>query len=173
VKYGQNSPGGTTHMAMESFRKAAGLDMKMVPYGSGASEVVAAILGKHVDVGVMHPQEAGDHLKQGKLRVLTVFTEQRLKSLPDVPTAKEKGYNVVIAATKGISGPANLSDEVVKQLHDAFKKAMEDEDFKALAKNTGDLEFLDYKNGEDTTKFLQNMYKEMEPLVKELGLQKK
>ncbi|MBV5336449.1 MAG: tripartite tricarboxylate transporter substrate binding protein, partial [Deltaproteobacteria bacterium] len=49
VKYGQNSPGGTTHMAMESFRKAAGLDMKMVPFGGGASEVVAALLGKHVE----------------------------------------------------------------------------------------------------------------------------
>lgn len=173
VKYGQNSPGGTTHMAMESFRKAAALDMKMVPYGSGAAEVVAALLGKHVDSGVMHPQEAGDHLKQGKLRPLLVFSEKRLKSLPDVPTAKEKGYDVVIGVTKGISGPAGLPDDVVKKLHDAFKKTMEDEDFKALAKNTGDLEFLDYKNGEDTAKFLQGMYKKMEPLVNELGLKKK
>lgn len=173
LKYGQNSPGGTTHMAMESFRKAAGLDMKMVPYGGGAAEVVAALLGKHVDVTVMHPQEAGEHLKQGKLRALVVFSEKKLKTLPDLPTAKEKGYNVVMGVTKGISGPAGLHDDVVKKLHDALKKVMDEEDFKAAAKKTGDLDYLDYMSGEDTAKFLQKMYKEMEPLINELGLKKK
>ena len=173
VKYGQNSPGGTTHMAMESFRKAAGLDMKMVPFGGGASEVVAALLGKHVDVGVMHPQEAGEHAVKGTLRPLTVFAEKRVKTFPDVPTAKEKGFNVVMGVTKGVSGPAGLPDDVVAKLHDTFKKVMDDPDFKAAAKKTGDLDYLEYMSGNDTAKFLQNMYKEMDPLIKELGLDKK
>lgn len=173
VKYGQNSPGGTTHMAMESFRKAAGLDMKMVPFGGGASEVVAALLGKHVDVAVMHPQEAGEYVTSKTLRPLIVFSEKRIKTLPDVPTAKEKGYNVVMGVTKGISGPAGLPDDVVKKLHDTLKKIMDEEDFKAAAKKTGDLDYLEYMSGEDTAKFLQRMYKEMAPLIKELGLDKK
>ncbi len=173
VKYGQNSPGGTTHMAMESFRKAAALDMKMVPFGGGAAEVVAALLGKHVDVGVMHPQEAGEHLKTGKLRALIVFADKRIKPLPDVPTAKEKGFNVVMGVTKGICGPAGLPDDVVKILHDNLKAIMEEEEFKAAAKKTGDLDYLQYMSGDDTAKFLQNMYKEMAPLIKELGLDKK
>ncbi|HWR28268.1 MAG TPA: tripartite tricarboxylate transporter substrate binding protein [Negativicutes bacterium] len=173
VKYGQNSPGGTTHMAMESFRKAAGLDMKMVPFGGGASEVVAALLGKHVDVGVMHPQEAGEHAINGTLRTLTVFAEKRIKTMPDVPTAKEKGFNVVMGVTKGISAPAGLPDDIALKLHDTFKKVMEDPDFKAAAKKTGDFDYLEYMSGDDTAKFLQNMYKEMAPLIKELGLDKK
>jgi tripartite-type tricarboxylate transporter receptor subunit TctC len=173
VKYGQNSPGGTTHMAMESFRKAAGLDMKMVPFGGGASEVVAALLGKHVDVAVMHPQEAGEHAVNGTLRPLIVFSEKRIKTMPNVPTAKEKGFNVVMGVTKGISGPAGLPDDIVKKLHDALKKIMDEEDFKAAAKKTGDLDYLEYMSGEDTAKFLQRMYKEMDPLIKELGLDKK
>lgn len=173
LKYGQNSPGGTTHMAMESFRKAAGLDMKMVPFGGGASEVVAALLGKHVDVAVMHPQEAGEHAVNGSLKVLTVFAEKRAKTLPDVPTAKEKGFNVVMGVTKGISGPAGLPDDIVAKLHDTFKQVMDEPEFKAAAKKTGDLDYLEYMSGADTTKFLQNMYKEMEPLIKELGLDKK
>jgi len=173
VKYGQNSPGGTTHMAMESFRKAAGLDMKMVPFGGGASEVVAALLGKHVDVGVMHPQEAGEHAVKGTLRPLTVFAEKRIKTFPDVPTAKEKGFNVVMGVTKGISAPAGLPDDIALKLHDTFKKVMEDPEFKAAAKKTGDLDYLEYMSGDDTAKFLQNMYKAMAPLIKELGLDKK
>lgn len=173
VKYGQNSPGGTTHMAMESFRKAAGLDMKMVPFGGGASEVVAALLGKHVDVAVMHPQEAGEHAVTGTLKPLTVFAEKRIKTMPNVPTAKEKGFNVIMGVTKGISAPAGLPDDITAKLHDAFKKVMEDPDFKAAAKKTGDLDYLEYMSGADTTAFLQNMYKTMEPLIKELGLDKK
>lgn len=173
VKYGQNSPGGTTHMAMESFRKAAGLDMKMVPFGGGASEVVAALLGKHVDVGVMHPQEAGEHAVKGTLKPLIVFAEKRIKTFPDVPTAKEKGFNVVMGVTKGVSGPAGLPDDIAMKLHDAFKKVMADPDFLAAAKKTGDFDYLEYMSGADTTKFLQNMYKEMAPLIKELGLDKK
>ena len=173
VKYGQNSPGGTTHMAMESFRKAAGLDMKMVPFGGGASEVVAALLGKHVDVAVMHPQEAGEHAVTGTLKPLTVFAEKRIKTMPNVPTAKEKGFNVVMGVTKGISGPAGMPDDIAVKLHDTFKKVMDDPEFKAAAKKTGDLDYLEYMSGADTSAFLQNMYKTMDPLIKELGLDKK
>lgn len=172
VKYGQNSPGGTTHMAMEMLRKAAALDMKMVPFGGGAMEVVAALLGKHVEVATVQPSEVEEHVKQGKLRVLVMFSEKRVKVFPDVPTAKEKGYNVVLGVTKGISGPAGLPDDIVKKLHDAFKKTMDDEDFKAAAKKTGDIDYLDYMSGDDTAKLFQKMTKDMEPLIKELGLSK-
>ena len=130
-------------MAMESFRKAAGLDMKMVPFGGGASEVVAALLGKHVDVAVMHPQEAGEHAVTGTLKPLTVFAEKRIKTMPNVPTAKEKGFNVVMGVTKGISGPAGLPDDIAVKLHDTFKKVMDDPEFKAAAKKTGDLDYLE------------------------------
>ncbi|MBV5336448.1 MAG: tripartite tricarboxylate transporter substrate binding protein, partial [Deltaproteobacteria bacterium] len=95
------------------------------------------------------------------------------KTMPNVPTAKEKGFNVVMGVTKGISGPAGLPDDITAKLHDAFKKVMEDPDFKAAAKKTGDLDYLEYMSGADTTAFLQNMYKTMEPLIKELGLDKK
>jgi tripartite-type tricarboxylate transporter receptor subunit TctC len=172
VKYGQNAPGGATHMAVEMFRKAAGLDMKMVPYAGGTAEVLTAILGKHVEAGIMHPQEAGEYIKQGTVRVLFSFSEKRLKSMPDVPTAKEKGYNVVLGVTKGIAGPAALPEAVVKKIHDAFQKMMEDDAFKAAATGTGDIDYLDYMTGEDTAKLLQKQYKDMEPLIKELGLAK-
>lgn len=172
LKYGQNAPGGTTHMAMEGFRKAAGLQMRMVPYGGGGAEANAALLGKHVDSVVIHPQEGKEFIASGKLRVLAVFSANRIKTLPDVPTAKEKGYNVVIAVTKGIAAPAGLPDPIANKLHDTFKKVMDDPTFKEAAKNTGDLDYLDYMSGPDVAKFLQNMAKTMEPMVKELGLKK-
>ncbi len=173
LHYGQNSPGGATHMAMEMFRKAAKLDMKMIPYGSGGAEVVAALLGKHVDCAVFHPQEVGEHIKQGKLRALTVFSNKRLVSFPDIPTAKEKGYKVVLTVPKGISGPAKLPSDVVKKLHDAFKQAMNDPEFIEITKKIGENEYLSYMSGPEISKYLNEMYYDMEPLIKELGLYKK
>ena len=96
-----------------------------------------------------------------------------MRTIPDVPTAKEKGWNVVMGVAKGISGPAGLPDDVARKLHDAFRKAMDDDAFKEAAKKTGDLDYLDYMSGEDTAKFLQSMHKAMGPLITELGLAKK
>lgn len=172
LQYGQNSPGGTTHLAMEMFRNEAGLDMSMVPYAGGAAEVVVALLGGHVDTAVMHPQEAIEHIKAGNMRALTVFSEEKLTILPDVPTAKEKGYDVVVAVPKGVYGPSDMPDEVVKTLHDAFKKTMEDEEFISLASKIGEKDLLTYMSGEEMATFMKNMYEKMEPLVEELGLKK-
>lgn len=170
LQYGQNSPGGTTHLAMEMFRKEAGLDMKMVPYAGGAADVVVALLGGHVDTAVAHPQEVVEHIKAGTMRALAVFSEERLAMLPDVPTATEKGFDVNVAVPKGIYVPSDTPDEVVKALHDAFKKTMEDEEFLALAKKIGEQDLITYMSGEEMQDFMKNMYNKMKPLVEELGL---
>ena len=173
VKYGQNSPGGTTHMAMEMFRKSAGLDMKMVPFGGGAMEVIAALLGKHVEIATVQPNEVEEHIKGGKLRALISFNDKRFKSMPDLPTAKERGFNVVLAVTKGISAPAGIPDDIAKKLHDTLKEIMSDEEFKAQCKKAGMLDDLDYMSGEDVSKMYQKMTKDMDGLITELGLKKK
>lgn len=173
VKYGQNSPGGTTHMAMEMFRKAAGLDMKMVPFGGGAMEVIAALLGSHVEIATVQPNEVEDQIKGGKLRALMSFSPQRIKSMPDLPTAKEKGYDIVLGVTKGISAPAGLPDDIAKKLHDTLKEIMNEQEFKDQCKKAGMLDDLDYMSGEEVATMYQKMTKDMDVLITELGLKKK
>ena len=111
-------------------------------------------------------------MKSGKLRALVAFAEERIKSLPDVPTAKELGYNVVVEVYRGISGPAGMPEEVVKKLHDAFKKAMEDEDFIKAVKNTGAYESLEYRSGEELAAAYKAQYEDFSSLLKEIGLVK-
>jgi putative tricarboxylic transport membrane protein len=60
----------------------------------GGGERLAALLGGHVDIMVIEPQEAGEQVRAGKLRVLAQLTEKRLPGYPDVPTLKEAGYDV-------------------------------------------------------------------------------
>ena len=60
----------------------------------GGGERLAALLGGHVDFMVIEPQEAGEQVRAGKLRVLAQLTQSRLATMPDVPTLKEAGYDV-------------------------------------------------------------------------------
>ena len=173
LKFGQNAPGGTNHMAVQLLNKAAGIKTSMVPYGGGTADVITALLGNHVDAGAVHPQEVAQYLKSGKLRMLTVMSEKRMESLPDVPTAKELGYDIVVEVNKGISGPAGMPADVVKTIHDKFKATMEDPKFIELAKKTGDAEFLAYEDGAGLTKDPDKMRSDFSPMLEELGLVKK
>ncbi len=167
--YGQNAPGGTTHIAMETFRSAAGIDMKMIPYNSG-SEVAAALLGGHVDTGTLSPAEAAEQVKAGALKMLGVFNAERMDAYPDVMTATEQGFDVQIAVPKGIFAPAATDAEIVAKLEAALEKVYNDEEFIAIAKKIGLGPELYWMNSADSQKFMNNMYNSMKPVVEALGL---
>lgn len=169
--YGQNAPGGTTHIAMETFRSAAGIDMKMIPYNSG-SEVAAALLGGHVDTGTLSPAEAAEHVKAGTLKMLGVFNTERMAQYPDVKTAVEQGYDVQIAVPKGIFAPVGLDPAIVDTLESALEKVYNDDEFKAIAKKIGLEPELFWMNKEDSQRFMAGMYNSMKPVVENLGLSK-
>lgn len=173
IKAGEGVPGGTNHMAWEQFAKAAGIKTTMVPFGGGTSEAITSLLGNHIDVSPLHPTETKEQLDGGKLRMLAVLTDERLKAYPDVPTAKECGYDVTVKVNKGISGPAGLPEDVVQKIHDAFKQTMEDPDFIKLAQKSGDYDYLKYETGDELKSDLDTMRTNFSPLLEELGLVKK
>jgi len=78
-----------------SLQHATGAKWAYVSF-QGGGERLAALLGGHVDIMVIEPQEAGEQVRAGKLRVLTQLTEKRLSGWPDVPTLKEAGYDVAM-----------------------------------------------------------------------------
>jgi tripartite-type tricarboxylate transporter receptor subunit TctC len=124
VSYGHTGIGTTPHLAVEEFSMKAGIDMLDVPY-KGSVEVLQAILGGHINVmsGVM---DFVPHLKSGKLRLLATLGRERTKGFLDVPTIKENGWDTISESPIGIGGPKNMDPTVVKILHDAFKKTLDD-----------------------------------------------
>ena len=85
-----------------------------------------ALLGGHVDVhrGLDRLGRAGE--RRTRLRLLVTWGAQRTKRWPNVPTLKELGYAIVSNSPYGIAGPKGMDPAVVKTLHDAFKKALDD-----------------------------------------------
>ena len=120
----------TNHIAMEEILEREGAEMTHIPF-RGAQEGVTALLGKQIDV-VADAQSWRPNVETGELRLLSVWTRDRLPSFPDAPTLRELGYDMVVTSPYGIVGPKGLPPEIVDTLHRAFRKALEDEASQAI-----------------------------------------
>ena len=81
------------NIVRQSLQHATGAKWQFVSF-QGGGERLAALLGGHVDIMVIEPQEAGEQVRAGKIRVIAQLTEKRLPGYPDAPTLKEAGYDV-------------------------------------------------------------------------------
>ena len=169
VTYATPGAGTTLHITMETFAMKEGIKWIQVPM-KGGGETTPAVLGGHVTATADSTGWA-PQVDAGQLRLLVTWGNQRTKRWPDVPTLKELGYGIVSNSPFGIAGPKGMDPKVVKALHDAFKKGMEDPAFQKILDNF-DMEPF-YKNTEDYVKFVKELCEEERLIVDKLGLKKK
>ncbi|MEA5011182.1 MAG: tripartite tricarboxylate transporter substrate-binding protein, partial [Angelakisella sp.] len=106
--------------------------------------------------------------RSGDLRALCILGDERIDIMPDVPTAKELGYDVVVGLTNGFIAPAGLDESIASYLSSALEQAVNDP--RVLELDPGDEGLLIYYNGEDTKTLLSDTAKSFESLISELGL---
>lgn len=128
ISIGNSGFGNIWHLSAEAFAEKAGIQLLQVPY-NGAAPTVQALLGGHIEAFVASPPEVLPYVQSGKMKVLAVMGNERSASLPNVPTLKEKGIDLSIGTWRAIGGPASLTDDAVKFLHDAFAKGMQEKSF--------------------------------------------
>jgi tripartite-type tricarboxylate transporter receptor subunit TctC len=138
--------GGLPHSVGLMLEKAAGVDLKEVPFQGGAP-AMQALLGGQIDVAMGATEEIKGQMEAGTIRILAGTGEERSRHYPDVPTLKELGYDVVATNMKGLVGPAGLAPEIVTYLHDKFHAAMKDEVWRRFAESVG--EPTNYQNSAD------------------------
>jgi putative tricarboxylic transport membrane protein len=89
----------------------------------GGGERVAALLGGHVDMMIIEPQEAGEHIRAGKMRVLAQIAERPLAAYPGVPTLKQAGYDITVPPQiRAVMAPPGVPKEVIAYWEDLFAK---------------------------------------------------
>ena len=130
LTYSTSGIATTNHIAMEEILEREGAQMTHIPF-RGAQEGVTALLGRQIDV-VADAQSWRPNVETGELRLLSVWTRERLPSFPDVPTLKELGYEMVVTSPYGIVGPKGMAPELVELLHQSFRKAYFDEASQAI-----------------------------------------
>jgi tripartite-type tricarboxylate transporter receptor subunit TctC len=128
ITVGNSGMGGDDFFTTLLIEKATGLSFKKVPFqGDGPSATAA--MGNKIDVSFNNVGTVYSQVKSGNLKALAVFSEKRVDSLPDVPTLKERGVDVVAGSSRGYSAPAGIPDEARDQLIAAFEALKTDQAF--------------------------------------------
>jgi len=144
-----------------------GVTFNLVPFeGDGPANLAAA--GDHVDACTSNISIVVLLAKAGKLRPLAVYTEQRLPMMPDVPTLKELGLNLVEG---GYLAPKGTPEKLIDILADAMEKVAKDPEYKKICDSSNLV--VDFKKGEANRKWLQEQNEKLQKIVQEMGLGKK
>lgn len=130
--YASNSVGGSSHLGMELFKlRTGGLDITHVPY-RGSAPAMADLLAGRVQMTIDNLNFQLPSIQEGKLRAIVVTTMERVRALPDVPTANESGLPGFVAGPWfGILAPAGTPAPIVARLNDAFTRVLQAPDVAA------------------------------------------
>lgn len=165
--------GGALHLATGVTAKAAGVEpkrLRVVAYQS-AGAVITAVIGGHIDVGVMNPPVAIAQAQGGRVRIVAIASPQRFGgALANVPTWKEQGVNAVSASWRGVIGPKGLSDAQVRYWETVIEQMTKTDAWKKhLEQNMRDNEFMGARKTRD---YYVQQAEELKALVNDLGLAK-
>jgi len=137
LAYASAGAGTVHHFAGELLSRRAGIVLTHVPY-KGEAPAVADVTAGHVPIGLCLPAPCLELVRAGRLNALMVLATRRLPAFPDVPTAREAGFeNLEIISWGGLLAPAGTPAEAVMKLHGVLSKAMADTDLKARIERTG------------------------------------
>ncbi len=125
LTYSSSGVGGNNHLAGALFADAAGIKITHVPY-KGTGPALADVISGQITMNFSSLPPAVGQVKAGNLRALAVTGEKRIKSLPDVPTLKEQGIDVVVNGWHGIFAPAKTPDALLDKIEQQAKRAMKD-----------------------------------------------
>ncbi|GAA0236242.1 Bug family tripartite tricarboxylate transporter substrate binding protein [Haladaptatus pallidirubidus] len=169
IKMANSGTGSSWHMAGAAFVSEAGINVQHVPY-DGAKPAITATLNGETDCATVGAVEVAPQVRDGPLKSLGVMYDEKLDSLPQTPTMKQQGVDIVIGSWLAHFGPKDLPEDVRDSIVETYNTVYEDQQFKKFMENNN---FLRVKRGPDELKkFLDQKYKYYGKLVKELNINK-
>lgn len=118
---------------------AGGLDIKYMPT-DGANHQVSLLLGRHIDVATLNPQEVKEQDAAGNFRVLGMAHSERLQAFPHWPTFKEQGFDVESHIWRGFFAKAGTPEPVILKLRDAFNRMRQSPEFIEFMKESAQID---------------------------------
>ncbi|MDX9754889.1 MAG: tripartite tricarboxylate transporter substrate-binding protein [bacterium] len=151
VTIGNSGPGAVWHIGALKLEKLANARFTHVPH-NGAKDAVTQLLGKHLDAVAVSPAEVLQYLQLGNLRCLGVMAEARMPQLPETPTFREQGIDLVHGTWRGLAVPLDTPDSVVQVLQTGFTQGFETPAFQETAEKA--MLGLRYRNADQFLDFL-------------------
>jgi tripartite-type tricarboxylate transporter receptor subunit TctC len=170
IRVGSPGEGTSSHLNLEEFMRLSGTKMIHVPF-QGWGQSSPALLGGHIEAVVAQPGELKGQVDGKRMRVLINFTPQRHKVFPDVPTARELGWDVSNGVWYLFAAPKGTPAATIRYLHDAAKAAIEDPKFVENMDGRG--VDVDYRRGDKLRADLWREYKLHTEILARIGMIKK
>ena len=165
LNFGTPGPGGQNHFLGEQFAKVAGIQMVHTPY-RGTTPLLTDLMGGHVPLGVTLGADIIRHHRDGKVKMLGIFSDKRSELMPDIPTFAEQGYNVSSGdAWTAMWAPAKTPAAEIARVQAALQKLLAQPDVRDhLMKNLSVMPH--YRNGDEMTKAQRDEIAVWEPIIK-------
>lgn len=176
VDYAKKNPGelkvGVTTGSTSQFfnlviEDETGSTFKYVPY-EGTRERLTAVLSNNVDVGEMNILTAKQYIAEGSMKALGIATEKRDPLMPELPTMKEQGVDVLYGLNRGVVAPKGTPMDVIKHYEAAFAKAMTAPEVVKHMDEAGT--WIVYKDHAEYKKFFETSYAQHLKVAKKIGM---
>ena len=168
ITVANSGAGSHTHISSVALFKAAGAEVVDVPFG--AAQVVPSLLGSQVDAVVQLPAALTSYVKSGQVRLLASLTANRDPAFPEVPTAREHGFDVSLEAWRGIAVPKGTSKPVVAALEAAIRKTVGGAEFTQACERLGARPA--FKSAAEFSQIIAREDAELARLMRIIGLKK-
>ena len=168
LKQSGGSPMSRDGVVRAMLQKATDTQWAFISF-PGGGERMAALLGGHVDIIMVEPQEAGEHLRSGNLRVIAQIAETRLKAFANIPTVREAGFDVpYYAVFRGIVGPPGMPRDAVAYYEDYFARLVKTAAWRKYLEDN----FFDdaFQKSGDFNKFIDEFVERVRPVLKDAGV---
>lgn len=165
VTVGNSGVGGDDYFSTIMVERAADVDFQDVPFQGDGPSWTAAMGGKidasFNNLGITYPQ-----IEAGNLRPLAILAEERSEQLPDVPTLRELGYDVVAGSSRGYSAPADFPEEARQQFVAALERVVADPEFQKAAE--AQAMNIDFMGAEEYEEYLRKQEQEFKAVWEDI-----
>lgn len=166
IRFGAATPGSVEHMIAHQIQKVAKVQVQPVTF-EGGGDLLLAVLGGHVDLGVGEFAEVASQVQAGQVRVINSFTAQRIPGAT-FPTAREQGVEIVVEKFRGLLGPKGMDPAAVAYWEDAVRRALARPAYRAYYSSVFLLPaFMDHTQ---YNAYLHRMNQTLRRYMKEIGV---
>jgi putative tricarboxylic transport membrane protein len=169
LKWGTTFAGGADHVAIHTFMKKAGdVPYTIVPF-KGGGDIVTSLVGGNVEAAALNYAEGESQFTNGDLRPVVVLAEERMESLPDVPTAMEEGIDAQASTIRGFAVLKGVPEDRLKILEEGFVKSMQEPVYQTYLQSGG-MPKSSVVGSEKWNQAIRRIYEDSRSALEELGM---
>jgi tripartite-type tricarboxylate transporter receptor subunit TctC len=170
LNYGSPAASSANRLEMEMFLMATGTSAVHVPYKGGAGPAMIGLLGNEVQMMFVTFSSAITFVKQGRVRMLGVIAPERVAALPEIPTMREQGFDMVVGSWQGVFVPKGTPRSVIDKLFRISQETMKHPDV-VKRMNEGGVNIVLSKSPEDFAAFHKKENDRFAKVIKDASIE--